>query len=1390
MRVNFIIGISLLYFLALFFPALGQRSVWSKISPPKGVSLGEIHGIAQDQAGFMWLATSVGLHRYDGYRFVSYYHDPDDPNSLAFNRTSALLWSKDGKLWIGTLSKGLDRFDPVTNTFTHFTHDPDDPGTLNSNGITSILEDSQGVVWIGTEKGLHRYHPDTGTFTRYLHNPKDTTSLSHDVVSALFEDRNGHLWVGTGSYWDLSHEKGGLNRFDRRKGTFTRYLHDPDDPSSLFNNRIKAIYEDSRGTFWVGTLGDGLHTMDREKGTFTRHHYDPQQPDKLSRAPLIGKKNDGVTFIHEDVTGAIWIGSQGGVSRYDPKTGRVEHLEIGDVKNSGGEPDIRFYIAHNLKEGLLMIGTLWGNLYRINPLRESFTYQPIGAKVWGMFEDVDGKIWVGTLKGLKIYSQSEGGLPGAIFNKSIPASLSKETVFAIRQDRKGAIWIGGESGLWRRDPLTHAFTLYNHDPKVPTSIGEGWVFDIFEDREGTLWVGTEHGLSRMDPGTGTFTRYHHDPDNPNTLSNPFVWTIVEDQSGNLWVGTYAGLNRLDRKTGTFRHYIERGQFISAIREDASGKLWVSSEVFGLYYYDPQLDDFVRYRDKSTGEYMFDNLRGIVPDDQGNLWVSSSSGLAKLDQKGNLAATYGEETGLNPETFSHAFHKGSNGKIFLGDKTGFYTIQTQEIKLNKHHPQITLTDFRLFDIPVMPGEEGPLGAPLDQIEKIELYHNQNVFTLDFAGIHFTNPAGNRHYFMLENYDDDWRKAGEIPSAAYHKVPPGNYRFRIKAGSSEGVYAEKAISIIIHPPWWQTWWAYGLYAFIGLGLLYSFKQYTVNRERMKHELKIQTFEAEKMHEIDHLKSRFFANISHEFRTPLTLILGHLDKFLARSPEDNPDQPAFLMMQRNARRLQQLINHLLDLSKLEAGSMKLDLKPADLMAFLKTMVLSFTSHAETKEIQYHFKYPSEHLLVYFDADKLEKIITNLLSNAFKFTKPGGKITVTAVLEPADHLLLPDGFRNITPISAAWVLELKVKDSGKGIPEDQLNKIFDRFYQADTSHTREQEGTGIGLSLVRELVELHSGEIKVESQPGHGSCFTVRLPVLLADFEEIAITGPALNFDQKPVNPIMGSGELIPLPDSVSSNSDPEAPLVLIIDDNADVRSFIRENLQAAYQVLEAADGKEGYKLSVKNIPDLILSDVMMPKMDGMELCSKLKTNEKTAHIPVILLTAKASGGDKVEGLETGADDYLIKPFEAAELLVRIKNLIDSRRKLRELFSREITLKPTSITITSVDERFLQRAMLIIEEHIANERFGVEEFGREVGMSKTQLFRKVKSLTNHSPGDFIRIMRLKRAAELLGQEAGSIAEVAFMVGFNDPSYFTKTFHKQYGKTPSEFVAASKVRN
>ncbi|MBI3005475.1 MAG: response regulator, partial [Ignavibacteriales bacterium] len=619
-----------------------------------------------------------------------------------------------------------------------------------------------------------------------------------------------------------------------------------------------------------------------------------------------------------------------------------------------------------------------------------------------------------------------------------------------------------------------------------------------------------------------------------------------------------------------------------------------------------------------------------------------------------------------------------------------------------------------------------------------------------------------------------------SPTYSDIPPGErattsgyYRLYINPDCPPNTDVQLAISISssgiplwtdrfsvhVFPPWWRTDWAYAFYAVIGLVALYSLRRYEKKKTQLKHQRELERVEAEKLRELDQLKSRFFANISHEFRTPLTLILGPIEKWMEKAFDEDL-QKDLGMMQRNARRLLRLINQLLDISKLEAGSMKLQASPGNIVSFARGIAQSFQSVAANKNINLRTESESEEIELYFDRDKVEKILSNLLSNAFKFTAEGGMVMIE--------------IRNCA--------ESVVRDTGIGIPEDELPNIFDRFYQVDGSQTRVQEGTGIGLALVKELVEVHHGTINVKSEIGKGTEFKIQLPLGRAHLKEDEII-------QLPTEDVVKTTalEASVVSEGPSDGTEDEQEfaehksIILVVEDNIDVRSFIREYLDPSYKVLEARDGDEGVKTAVEAIPDLIISDVMMPKMDGYELCRIVKQDEKTSHIPIILLTAKAGTKNKVEGLETGADDYLVKPFDAKELLVRVRNLIEVRKKLREKFEKSMILKPGEIAVTSMDDAFLKKAMAVVEQHLGDEKFSVERFSNEMNMSRVQLHRKLTALTNQSARDFVRYLRLHRAMDLLKRDAATVAEVAYTVGFSSPAYFTKCFHEQFGFPPSE---------
>ena len=648
------------------------------------------------------------------------------------------------------------------------------------------------------------------------------------------------------------------------------------------------------------------------------------------------------------------------------------------------------------------------------------------------------------------------------------------------------------------------------------------------------------------------------------------------------------------------------------------------------------------------------------------------------------------------------------------------------------------------------------------------------TFEYVGHHYSDPSKNQYKYLLEPYDTSWIDAGTQRSARYANIDPGEYIFRVKAANSDGVWNEQGtlINLVIHKPWWQTYPAYLAYALLGFSLLYSLRRYELNRQNLKYNLKLGNIEKDKLKEIDQVKSRFFANISHEFRTPLTLILGPA-KDISENVEDVNVRERAGLIQKNASKLYQLVNQLLDLSKLEAGKMKLETKELNIVPLLKGLVLSFTSLAERKKITLNFDAREENISVYIDRDKIEKIISNLLSNAFKFTQEGGKIDFKLVKLDTE-------------------IEISVKDTGFGIPQERREKIFDRFYQVDGSSTRDGEGTGIGLALTKELVELHKGFISVESELDKGTTFTLKFPLgkehLKSDEivkkEQLAETKKTLEEPE-----VVSVSEMPELKSSTEKRINleltgeyEEKPLLLIVEDNFDVRNYIVSHLEEDYNIYEAINGEDGFSKAIEEIPDLIISDVMMPKMDGFQLCEKLKTDEKTSHIPIILLTAKATSENKIEGYETGADDYIKKPFDTKELKVRVKNLISQRKLLWQYFQKQGVFNLENKKIKSVDKIFLEKAIKVINNNIADTSFGVEVFASDLAISRAALHRKMVALTGESPSELIKRIRLSQAGNLLKNKTGNISQIALEVGFNNPAYFAECFKKQFGVTPSQY--------
>jgi signal transduction histidine kinase/ligand-binding sensor domain-containing protein/DNA-binding response OmpR family regulator len=1364
-----------------------EKIQFKHITKETGLSDTYIQCLIQDRKGFIWIGTLEGLHRYDGKNFKVFKHSPKDSNSLGTGCVCVLCVDKSGVLWIGTGGGGLNRYNADKENFTRFLN-PEDSSAMH-NFILALFEDKTGTIWVGTQyDGLFSFDTKTENSTYYKNIPDDPTSVSENRIWTFFEDSKDNLWVGTLS--------GGLNKFDRANKKFIRYLHNPNDPTSISFNTIAGIREDKLGNIWIATFGGGLDKLtykdDEQTPVFKHYKFDPKNPSGLN--------SDYLVFIHIDENDVLWLGtSEGGLNRSISSVS--ENTELSFIS------------------------------YKHDPLDK---FSLLGKWVSWIYQDNSGLLWIANQgEGLNIINTKQNQFKLFSHKPDEPNSLSSNNVTAIYEDQFGIVWMGTyDNGLNKWDRATNKFTHYKHNPHDHNSISNNRITDIHEDKSGDLWVATYFGgLNKFDRKTEKFYAYKNDPSNPNSIREDIVISIAEDPSGFLWVGTPDnGLHKFDKDKGIFTYIKYKlddpedfsSTYAADLFVDRSGLLWVSARIDGIFSYDYQKDKFVHYENDpknanslgdnfvsiicqdKAGNYWFglndggldkfdkennkfkhytvnDGLPGnniyiILEDDKGNLWISTDNGLSIFNPKSNTFRNFDSEDGLPGNTLWSGCKIKTGEFIYVCDR-GIVVFHPDSINENISIPPVYITDFHLFNKPVPIGYDSLtkrtiLEKSIIECDELELNYDDKVFSLEFAALDYYSPENNRYTYIMDGFDKDWAYTDpDRTLVTYTNLDPGEYFFKVKASDKYGNWSASgaSIKIIILPPWWQTTWAYILYIlFIG-GAVYIIWKVQLRRIRIKNDFEMSKFEARKLHEVDELKSRFFTNISHEFRTPLTLILGPA-KQLVEKIKDEKIKSEISMIHRNARKLLGLVNQLLDISKLESGNMKLQTDTENIVSLLKALVLSFTSYAERKRIILKLNLIEDEIIVYLDKEKFEKIITNILSNAFKFTATGGRIEVTLTRHTE-------------------IVSITISDTGIGIPKENMEKIFDRFYQVDGSHTREHEGTGIGLSLTKELVELHKGKIEVESKEGKGTTFTVSLPLATAHLKSEEIIKKDYVYETE-IETIEYDKEIKSKPEHLVVNESSEKitfPILLITEDNDDVRFYIKQNLQQEYRIIEAVDGEDGWNKSIEQMPDLIVSDVMMPKMDGFRFCEKLKTDSRTSHIPVILLTAKAAKEDKLEGYETGADDYIMKPFDTDELKARIKNLIEQRKRLHEHFQKEGIVGLDQTRITSVDKKFLQKAYEIISQNISNELFSVEVFAKNLSVSRSLLHKKITALTGEPPVEFIRRIRLNKAASFIKNKFGNLSEIALEVGFGNPAYFSECFKKQFGVPPSQYPKDNK---
>lgn len=1337
-------------------PSIGFEEVHIEVNGEK-ISL--FKDLIQDEDGFLWINTDKGrLLKYDGYEAKVYKHIPGDSTSLLPGGTEGFYVDNQGSFWIG-MSEGVSRYVADCDCFKHYFFEPNDltPGGLLSTIVQVYTEDPEGNLWVGQQGGgLYRYDRINDQFIRYLNDPADPNSLVKDIVRVLLADQNGNIWIGTG--YGPPEYGGGLIRFNPSTREMKRFKHDPTNTNSLLDNRVSALMEDNEGTIWVGTYQCGLHQFNPETEDFTRMLPDTNDPNAI-HAPcdeIIGF-GDGpfVQIIHQDQGGDYWFGTLGvGLNHFDSQNEKLSFIN----PTQGGFSWL--WTLYEDRQGHFWLTYLNGGegLWKMDAFARKFSFYPALKSVEQSCESKvePGVFWLSTFKeGLHKLNVKTGATTSFLHDERDKGSIAHNSVRAVYEDEDGTLWVGlgtggiqtigenGDGGLARLNRQTNQFIHYDIK-RDDTSDFSHTVYAISGVQASYLWLAIRHDeLLRFDKQNESFKRYaFSDSKEDSRIFMP------DDINGDaLWAldFTHKILYRYNRRTDSFTSFL-RGYQAMAILEEGENEFWIATFDKGLLHYN-QADGNVEQYTVADG-LPANEVSNFRKDSNGILWVATLSGMVKFDPKSREF----DRTGLPEDPVFRTAFQGKDGQLFFGGNLGMYAFYSDEVKGSPFPPEVLITSLEVSGEPYELTKNGG--------DQITLSHQQNDFHFEYVGLHYSDPLNNKYQYRLIPYDDKWMDGGNQRSARYTNLDPGRYTFQVKAANSDGVWTEKGapLSFVIQHPWWQTWWAYLGFAFLLVAILYSWSAYRRRQWLLQHQLQLEQQEAERLKELDQVKTQLYTNITHEFRTPLTVISGMADQVL-ENPEDW-FRRGLTMIKRNSGQLLGLINQMLDLSKLEAGNLPIHLIQDDIVRFLKYLAESMHSYAESKDIRLHFLPSIKVLQMDFDPEKIQTIFLNLVGNGIKFTPEGGDIyiTVSESLDP-EH---------------GASLELKIKDNGIGIPAEQLPHIFDRFYQVDDSSTRKGEGTGIGLALTRELVKLLRGRVEVESQEEEGTAFTVFLPISKNAEQRAAIT------KAKDVGPM---AELIPesvalAAETVVENTD--LPLALLVEDNKDVLQYLAACLEGKYRLEKATNGREGIEKAVNLVPDIIISDVMMPEKDGFEVVATLKEDSRTSHIPIILLTAKADLDSRLEGLERGADAYLSKPFEKKELEVRLRKLIEIRQQLSARYS---TLNPIGLPSTQTEaeqDSYLQELKQAILSLLEDGEFTIPYLCREMGVSRTQLHRKLKALTGKTTTQVIRMIRMQRAKDLLAQSELNVSEVGYAIGYDNPSHFTQEFTKEFGKAPS----------
>ena len=1381
---------SFIFCFGIFFPLMCQAVIMPQYnslafrssSILNTLSSKDVQSVYQDRDGYIWISTRNGLFQYDGYSITTYKSNLYCPDLLSSNNIFCVAEDSCHRLWIGTYS-GLNVLDKRTGEVRKIEN-----AELSSTGISQILVTSDQRILFATEAGLFEYQENDDTFL--LYDASNTGGVfPRNTVKSLFEDDRGDIWIGT---WNS-----GLYRHEKKTGKYWKY------PRMNSGNSAHVVFQDSYKNIWVGTWGAGLHLLhnayDPERTTWTTFTHNEKQPYTIS--------DNLIYAISEDVnTHSLWVGTRSGLSILPLQNGPIsfsgfENCYSGESENTITSSEVASLLRD--RQGIMWVGMIGGGVNMVNTRKAKFNLDRLtetkrmlkSNSVRSLLLDDEGQLWMGiSTYGFGVKNcQTEK----FVHYNQMPDFMSYKgisTVMSIMQSpTTGHIWIGVYNG--------GAYELDKHAPvgkrvKAYNSGNASWmcnscIYDIYEDSKQNLWFATRGGVS-MRAADGTPVRIDSLKVGGVAIQDMVAMQLVEGSNGEMWMASNThGVVRIQGSGHSLNGYklsaysVVNGKlnsnYADCIYKDIEGRIWVGTGGSGLSLYDAVEDRFLPVH--KLWNLPGDAITSIQSDKKGNLWLGTNAGLLRLtvprDLQNVTYRLYTTSDGLQDNIFNRgASFVASDGEMFFGGHRGYNSFYPDKQDEQVFSSPVVITDIKVFNQSwtALSGEERSEISSLSPrfTDKIVLNYKRNNFSIEFSALEYANPERNQYAFRLDGFDADWQHTDASKRFAYYNnLKSGTYTFYVKSSNSNGIWDEnvQTVKVVILPPPWKTWWAYTLYIIVLVGIVWYIYRIIRNRIRLRNALHLREMEQAKSEEINHAKLQFFTNITHELLTPLTIISASVDELKQTAPAYKEQ---YDVMTHNINRLIRLLQQILEFRKAETGNLKLKVLQGDLVMFVRRSLDGFRPLMKKKDIHFTIQSSVNKYLAFFDPDKLDKILYNLLSNASKYNKPGGKVGIELSCDEANGV--------------ACII---VKDNGPGIPKESQKNLFKRFYEGDYRKFN-TIGTGIGLSLVRDLVVLHHGSIFVESEEGKGTAFKIEFPVHRFAYSEEEIDDAVTLLDSDGIDAVQEDVVIEDTQTGASEDNTISAELsvaekshtLLLVEDNEDLLGLMVKLLGSDYTIHTATNGKEALEVVESEDIDLIVSDVMMPVMDGIEFCRSIKGNFDTSHIPLILLTAKKQEEDRVEAYESGADAFITKPFNLSVLHARIGNLLKSRERVMKDFKKQLVFEAKELNYTSMDEDFLQRAIDCVNRHLDDPGFDQTQFLEEMNTTKSTFFRKLKSLTGLTYVSFIRNIRMKAACHIMEEKKHvRISELAYAVGYNDPRYFSSIFKKEIGMQPSEYM-------